>query len=296
MPRSKTRAWATVTAALLGAAVLAACDADVPPPSYPLPGPTWALAAPQEPAPAPIRIYEVFREAPARTDPPPRRRDAVADVCRDGSVLECRARCDDGDGTACDRLADIYERGVRVPVDPDRAARLRQRACDDGAIPACARCAVDGACAGDPRQIARDLDRACRSCPFGGDISMNGEQRADCRACDALARSDPARASAALERVCDPARLADGASGDARDFTPYGACARLARIDPSRGEGAFERACGRGIVGACTFVAEPGHARSQAALTTALGVLCQAHPRSDACGRLKDLGANLAEP
>jgi TPR repeat protein len=301
MRGSTTGRWVGAMWMALGAAAVGACDVETPPPSSPPLAPMQVTFYGLAPATA-LRGDD-GRQARGDLMPPSNeaadckagRSDACRSfgerICREGSVLECRAACDADNGVACDRLADIYERGTRVPSDPVTAARMRQRACDDGLGPACARCADEGACLADTSQVSRDLARACGGCPFTAAGLMSEDQRAECRACDTLAKVDASAASADFERACTAVRLAADPSEDPRDFSAYGACARLARLDPPRAASILEAACEDGALNACSYVAASGHARSQEARLNAMRQLCSGRPHSDACGRLRDLGA-----
>jgi TPR repeat protein len=66
-------------------------------------------------------------------DPP----TPLVEICELGRFRECSLRCSAGDAPSCDNLGAMYELGMTVPREPERARDLYERACKGGAGGGC---------------------------------------------------------------------------------------------------------------------------------------------------------------
>jgi TPR repeat protein len=60
-----------------------------------------------------------------------------AKTCQGGNVDECKASCGQSDGEACYRLGWLYEDGLGVPQNENKATKLYVQACDANWAVAC---------------------------------------------------------------------------------------------------------------------------------------------------------------
>jgi hypothetical protein len=173
-----------------------ACGRRPPPPAADA-GPLDAAAAPRDAAPPSL---DAAPEAPRETEVDAATDDA-ADLPVGGtgpalpSVAPPRLRssddlaklerlCNDGDGLACLRAADVVaECWVSTRPEPGRAARLWQRACGQGRAEGCRRLGLSRLDAADAAATAEDgidlLDRSCElgslvACAALGDDHLHG--------------------------------------------------------------------------------------------------------------------------
>jgi len=232
------------------------------------------MKPPPLPAAAPV-------EAPAD--------DRRARECPESEAKQCGARCDHGDASACEALANLYGAD-----DPKRAFAAARKACDLGALHFCARVA------GLLRQgtgVAKDLAKAhelvLRACDKG-----NGRACADAgndfHAGLGVARDD-GKAAELYQRACE--------NGDGGGCQLLGAAFWAGAGAPRDRRRAFEldiAGCELGFAPACAavgaaFKEEPGSLRSRARALSALSVACDQDESAEACEARKILDPQPGE-
>ncbi|MFO0603318.1 MAG: serine/threonine-protein kinase [Polyangiales bacterium] len=160
-------------------------------------------------------------------------------------------RCDRRGGPSCASLAAMYDAGQGVAADPQRAAALRERACEGGDSEVCV---ALGDTYREGRGVAADPGRAAAlyaRARAAFEAPCDAGDLARCVALGDLLRDglggapDPARALARYQRAC--------AAGEQRGCARAGAL-QLAEgpvHDAARGEAALQAACDAGEPEAC---------------------------------------------